>query len=105
MQIFEISPPPPPAAPETSNNNNTIIHVIPDYANQKNILSLVLLFYYYSMSQDKPKTIRGMLAVLGEFNFDQCVNIEEQFILIKKAYFKKILVLHPDKGGDPAEFR
>eukprot|EP00798_Chlamydomonas_sp_ICE-L_P027026 gene27026-2253_t len=35
----------------------------------------------------------------------RCSNIEEEFSLIKKDYFKKILATHPDKGGDPVVFR
>jgi BRCT domain type II-containing protein len=34
-----------------------------------------------------------------------CVNLQEEFSSIKKAYFKKILQCHPDKGGDAAVFR
>ena len=29
----------------------------------------------------------------------------QEFSLVKKLYFTKILVAHPDKGGDPATFR
>ena len=31
--------------------------------------------------------------------------LEAEWAIIKKAYFKKILAAHPDKGGDPAVFR
>jgi hypothetical protein len=34
-----------------------------------------------------------------------CSNLQEEFACIKKAYFKKVLSSHPDKGGDPAVFR
>lgn len=34
-----------------------------------------------------------------------CSNVQEEFSCIKKAYFKKILACHPDKGGDPVVFR
>lgn len=34
-----------------------------------------------------------------------CVNLQEEFFTIKKAYFKTILKCHPDKGGDAAVFR
>ena len=31
--------------------------------------------------------------------------LDEEWALLKKAYFKKCLANHPDKGGDPAAFR
>lgn len=34
-----------------------------------------------------------------------CGNLGEEWSFIKKAYFKKILLVHPDKGGDAAVFR
>ena len=34
-----------------------------------------------------------------------CTGIKEEFSVIKKAFFKKVLVVHPDKGGDAAKFR
>ena len=34
-----------------------------------------------------------------------CQSLDEEWKAIKKAYFKIILVQHPDKGGDPAIFR
>ena len=37
--------------------------------------------------------------------FAACGNIDEEWKLVKKAYYKKILVAHPDKGGDAAAFR
>ena len=37
--------------------------------------------------------------------FAACGNIEDEFKVIKKAYHRKILVAHPDKGGDAATFR
>lgn len=37
--------------------------------------------------------------------FVACGNIDEEWKLVKKAYYKKILVAHPDKGGDAAAFR
>lgn len=42
---------------------------------------------------------------LGVKDLRGCTNVTEEFTIIKKAYFKKILVVHPDKGGDPEEFR
>ncbi|KAI8614747.1 hypothetical protein BC830DRAFT_1125914 [Chytriomyces sp. MP71] len=32
-------------------------------------------------------------------------SLEEEYAVIKRAYFKKILTCHPDKGGDPSTFR
>ena len=37
--------------------------------------------------------------------FSDCNSIEEEFKVIKKRYFKKVLVSHPDKGGDAEVFR
>ena len=34
-----------------------------------------------------------------------CNTLQEEFRAIKKAYFRTILVVHPDKGGDPEVFR
>ena len=35
----------------------------------------------------------------------ECANLEDEFKLIKKCYFKEILIAHPDKGGDAEKFR
>eukprot|EP00808_Paulinella_micropora_P029881 g25863.t1 len=37
--------------------------------------------------------------------FQGTQSISEEFAKLKKEYFKKVLVAHPDKGGDPAVFR
>lgn len=42
------------------------------------------------------------ISVAGLSN---CGSLGEEWTFIKKAYFKKILTCHPDKGGDPAVFR
>ena len=34
-----------------------------------------------------------------------CTTIQEEFKVIRKAYHKRILEVHPDKGGDAAIFR
>ena len=34
-----------------------------------------------------------------------CQGLQQEFGFIKKAYFKRVLACHPDKGGDPAVFR
>ena len=37
--------------------------------------------------------------------FKEAESLEDEFKLVKKAYFALILVLHPDKGGDAEDFR
>lgn len=52
--------------------------------------------------------IQRCLATIGidaAQDLSRCTNLTEEFTAIKRAYFKKILVVHPDKGGDAAEFR
>ena len=49
--------------------------------------------------------MKSCLACLGEFDFIDCVTLDEEWSVIKKTYFKKILVAHPDKGGDNDTFR
>ena len=34
-----------------------------------------------------------------------CDNVDEEFKVLKKQYYVRILQTHPDKGGDPDEFR
>jgi hypothetical protein len=38
-------------------------------------------------------------------DLEECGTIEEEFSKVKKTYFKKVLVCHPDKGGDSDTFR
>ena len=68
--------------------------------------------YLIKMSKAKTsskasKLVQECLATLDVVNenFSGCSNIEEEWKVIKRAYFAKILVAHPDKGGDAAEFR
>ena len=37
--------------------------------------------------------------------FNDCQSLDEEWQVIKKQYFKKIRISHPDKGGDAAVFR
>jgi len=50
-------------------------------------------------------SIKACLACLGEIDFTECIALDQEWSVIKKAYFKKILVAHPDKGGDSDSFR
>ena len=45
------------------------------------------------------------LEVDSSSAFAACGNIVDEFKVVKKAYFKRVLATHPDKGGDAAEFR
>jgi NAD-dependent DNA ligase len=56
---------------------------------------------------DSVPTVKSCLAAINlEFSvLSGCCNLLDEFQAIKKAYFKKILVVHPDKGGDPEAFR
>lgn len=53
------------------------------------------------------KSIKDCLAAVGMplSVLSRCLTIKGEWELIKKAYFKRILVCHPDKGGDAAVFR
>jgi ABC-type tungstate transport system permease subunit len=51
------------------------------------------------------KTVRQCLATLGNINFEGCADLEQEFKAIKRAWMAKVLLVHPDKGGNPAEFR
>lgn len=50
------------------------------------------------------KTIRECLETIG-VTLGKNMTLDEEFKAVKKAYFQKVLVCHPDKGGDPAIFR
>lgn len=50
-------------------------------------------------------SVKSCLACLGEFDFTDCVTVDDEWSVIKRTYFKKILVAHPDKGGDNDTFR
>ena len=52
-------------------------------------------------------TVRSCLASLGvdADALRDCADLSEEWGVVKKRYFKKILRCHPDKGGDAAEFR
>jgi len=56
---------------------------------------------------DQPPTVRECIERLGAG--PECwagaQTTTDEFNAIRKLYFKKILVAHPDKGGDAAEFR
>lgn len=51
-------------------------------------------------------TIQQHLAVIGidVAQLSEFTNLNEEFQFIKKQYFKLILLVHPDKGGDKKEF-
>ena len=53
------------------------------------------------------KLVQECLATLDvlQESFSGCSTLDEEWKVIKKAYFAKILVSHPDKGGDAAVFR
>ena len=52
-------------------------------------------------------TISAKLQLLGiaMADLEDCDSLQEEFKKIKKSYFRKILVAHPDKGGDPEAFQ
>eukprot|EP00442_Polarella_glacialis_P041911 CAMPEP_0115110098 /NCGR_PEP_ID=MMETSP0227-20121206/39165_1 /TAXON_ID=89957 /ORGANISM="Polarella glacialis, Strain CCMP 1383" /LENGTH=56 /DNA_ID=CAMNT_0002509055 /DNA_START=76 /DNA_END=242 /DNA_ORIENTATION=+ len=52
-------------------------------------------------------TIKDCLATIGVTlsGLSGCGSLNEEWALIKKSYFKKILTVHPDKGGSAAVFR
>lgn len=51
------------------------------------------------------RVVRECLAALGDVDFSRCDDVESEFKAVKRAYFKRALATHPDKGGDPSEFR
>lgn len=46
------------------------------------------------------ETIHVQVATLSS-----CASLDDEFAIVKKAYFRRILATHPDKGGDSATFR
>ena len=66
----------------------------------------------FKMADDR--TIKSCLTTIfsddigphkEDFGLSGCDTLEEEFKIIKKAYFKNALKSHPDKGGDPSVFR
>jgi hypothetical protein len=55
------------------------------------------------MSEKSIKTLLQSIGVV-EQDLSNCSDIQEEFKQIKKLYFKKVLLSHPDKGGDPTVF-
>ncbi|KAJ8608077.1 hypothetical protein CTAYLR_009625 [Chrysophaeum taylorii] len=51
------------------------------------------------------RKVRECLSALGEVDLSACGDVEEEFQAVKRAYFREILVAHPDKGGSPERFR
>ena len=53
------------------------------------------------------KNIKVLLDTIGvvEEAIEDCPLLSDEWSVIKKAYFKKVLKSHPDKGGDPDAFR
>ena len=43
----------------------------------------------------------------NEFNefFEECDNIDDEFVIIKKFFYKAVRIAHPDKGGTAEAFR
>jgi hypothetical protein len=56
---------------------------------------------------DRTQTVAECLASIGvtDAQLSSASNLEEEFQTIKKAYHKRVLIVHPDKGGDAARFR
>jgi hypothetical protein len=54
------------------------------------------------MSKKTKESIRECLGAIGidpSVDFEGCENLPEEFAKIKKAYYRKALATHPDKGG------
>ena len=54
-----------------------------------------------------PSTVKECLEAIGlqSDSLGGCGNVQEEWSVIKKMYFRKILKCHPDKGGSADEFR
>lgn len=52
-------------------------------------------------------TIKDCLAAVGlpVSGLSGCVSLKEEWAVVKKTYFRKVLTVHPDKGGSAATFR
>ena len=51
------------------------------------------------------KSLEEMYAIVGIGPFDSGTTPkDEQIRLVRSSYRRKVLVHHPDKGGDPEEF-
>jgi NAD-dependent DNA ligase len=53
------------------------------------------------------RTVKECLNAIGvtSADFEGCGSLEDEFKSIKKIYRQKVLVCHPDKGGDTSIFR
>ena len=60
-----------------------------------------------SMPDGMPRTVATSLRSVGLQSgaLADCVDLAEEWSVIKRAYFKTALKTHPDKGGDAAAFR
>ena len=57
-------------------------------------------------SKKKVKACLTLIGVDGPEFFEGVAGyLDAEFARLKRAYFKKVLKAHPDKGGDPAVFR
>ena len=54
-----------------------------------------------------PATVASCLAAINvqPDALTACSSLDDEFAIIKKAYFRRVLAAHPDKGGDAATFR
>ncbi len=54
-------------------------------------------------------TLKDCLNQIGVSNvelvLDTCENLDQEFKILRRAYFSAILIAHPDKGGTAEEFR
>jgi hypothetical protein len=52
-------------------------------------------------------TVSKCLQVIGANQSDvlECNTVDDEFVRIKRVYFKQILRVHPDKGGNASDFR